>query len=157
MPHKPLRKKNTPADKLLRVMAFGTFDLVHAGHLDFFRQARALAKHVFLIVSLARDANVLRIKGRLPSHSESYRLKQIKKIPGVDKAVLGGKRAYFFHIRQQRPDVIALGYDQRDYVRELRRDLKQAGMRTRVVRLRPFRPNVYKTSLLRQNVVKYLK
>ena len=38
---------------MTRIMVFGTFDMIHAGHEDLFRQARALAKEPYLIVSVA--------------------------------------------------------------------------------------------------------
>ncbi|HEY4500387.1 MAG TPA: adenylyltransferase/cytidyltransferase family protein, partial [Candidatus Paceibacterota bacterium] len=45
-----------------RVMVFGTFDILHPGHLYFLRAAKKLGD--YLIVSLARDVNVRKIKGR---------------------------------------------------------------------------------------------
>ena len=39
-------------------MVFGTFDILHQGHLDFFKQARKLVANPFLVVSVARDVNV---------------------------------------------------------------------------------------------------
>ena len=41
-------------------MVFGTFDGLHKGHLNFFKQAKKLAQKSFLIVSIARDLNVLK-------------------------------------------------------------------------------------------------
>ena len=43
-----------------KVMVFGTFDGLHEGHLDFFRQAREYGD--YLIVAVARDVNVKKIK-----------------------------------------------------------------------------------------------
>src|SRR3989344_5946032 len=51
---------------MVRIMIFGTFDMLHEGHLDFFRQARSLAAGPHLIVSIARDASVARVKGAPP-------------------------------------------------------------------------------------------
>lgn len=151
-----MRRKLRPARPALqkRIMVFGTFDMVHKGHINFFKQARALADNPFLIVSVARDVNVARIKGRTPSVSEKLRRKNLALIPLVDKAVLGGKRKYFFHIKRQRPDVIALGYDQKEYVKELLRDIKTAGMKTKVVRLKAYKVKVYKSSLIKKNMLK---
>ena len=53
--------------KKIRIMVFGTFDGLHEGHLDFFKQARQLSKNPFLIVSIARDKNVKIIKKIFPS------------------------------------------------------------------------------------------
>jgi FAD synthetase len=41
---------------LTRVLATGTFDLLHPGHVYFLTQARALGDELFVIV--ARDSNV---------------------------------------------------------------------------------------------------
>ena len=53
------------------------------------------------------------------------------------------------HILQIRPDIIALGYDQSgEYVRHLEGDLGAAGLNTKVVRLKPYKPEIYKTAKL---------
>jgi len=49
-----------------KIMVFGTFDGLHKGHLNFFWQARKLAVDSFLVVSIARDKNVIKIKGKSP-------------------------------------------------------------------------------------------
>ena len=56
-----------------KVMVFGTFDILHPGHLNFFKQAREFGN--FLIAVIARDKTVLKIKGRLPKNNEKKRLK----------------------------------------------------------------------------------
>ena len=134
---------------MTRIMVFGTFDMIHAGHEDLFRQARALAKDPYLIVSLARDASVARIKGAQARHTEAERLEAVRAHALVDEAVLGDSVGYIEHIRRANPDFIALGYDQGgDYVDNLARDLAAAGLHPQIVRLQPFKPDVYKTSKL---------
>src|SRR3989338_9592532 len=112
-----LRKKR----KRVRVMVFGTFDLLHPGHLSFLRQAKALGD--FLIVSIARDANVKSIKGAAPLLRENDRRKLIANLAMVNKTVLGDKRGYLRHVLRQKPDIIALGYDQAAYVAQLKKDI----------------------------------
>lgn len=132
-------------------MVFGTFDVLHAGHEHFFVQARALAKEPYLIASVARDLVAVRIKGSSPRHHESERLATVAAHPLVDKAVLGDEVGYVRHIVEEKPDVIALGYDQHgEYVDHLEKDLEEAELLVRVVRLKPHRPDVYKTSKLEQ-------
>ncbi len=135
---------------LNQVMVFGTFDMVHQGHVNLFKQARKLVKNPFLIVSIARDKNVLKIKGHLPRKTQAERKLMVAKNPLVDKVVIGGSEDHLPHIIKERPDVIALGYDQVAYVRGLRTRLKEAGLKTLIVRLKPFKPKVYKTTLLQQ-------
>ncbi|MEY4747259.1 MAG: hypothetical protein RLZZ416_308 [Candidatus Parcubacteria bacterium] len=134
---------------MTRIMVFGTFDMVHEGHLDLFRQARALADDPYLIVSLARDPVVKRIKGAWPRRSEAEREALVGRNVLVDEVVLGQEDGYLEHILEARPDVIALGYDQEgEYVSNLEKDLKAAGATVRIVRLKPHKPELYKTSKL---------
>ncbi|MBI5470172.1 adenylyltransferase/cytidyltransferase family protein [Candidatus Kaiserbacteria bacterium] len=134
---------------MTRIMVFGTFDMIHAGHEDFFRQARALGAKPHLIVSVARDSAVEKIKGTKPKHSEDERLACIAAHPLIDEALLGDEEGYMEHIRAKAPDTIALGYDQEgEYVERLERDLHAEGLKIHVVRLLPYRSDVFKTSKL---------
>ncbi len=134
---------------MTRIMVFGTFDMVHEGHVDFFRQARSLAPEPHLIVSVARDAIVTRIKGNKPRRSESERCSLLRRNTLVDEVILGQGDGYIEHIEEAHPDIIALGYDQiGEYVSNLEKDLTNAGVKAKVVRLKAFRPETYKTSKL---------
>jgi len=133
-------------------MVFGTFDGVHKGHLDFFKQARKLAqnpKNSLLIVSVARDRNVLKIKGSSPALNEKKRITLIKKCKLVDKVVLSGVRNHIPHIIEEYPDIIALGYDQKAYIKNLKKDLKNKGLLVKIVRLKPYKEKIYKNNLLK--------
>src|SRR3989344_2880557 len=135
--------------KETRIMVFGTFDGLHRGHLDFFKQARKLAKKPFLIVSIARDRNVLKIKNKFPTQSEKKRMALVKKCKLVDKVVLSGIKNHIPHIIKERPDIIALGYDQRAYTKNLKKDLKSKNKKNlpiKIVRLKPYKEKIYKNS-----------
>ncbi len=134
---------------MTRIMVFGTFDILHEGHVDFLRQARSLAPDPYLIVSVARDVSVARVKGARPRHPENGRLAAVVRHELVDEGVLGDLEGYIAHIRANMPDIIALGYDQEgEYVENLEKDLQEAGLSTKVVRLAACKPEVYKTSKL---------
>lgn len=136
-----------------RIMVFGTFDMVHEGHINFFTQARALAADAHLIVSIARDSAVVRIKGMPARHTEIERMRTVEENPLVDEVVLGDEVGYIDHIKIAAPDVIALGYDQSgEYVARLESDLRGANLMAKVVRLKPYKPEVYKTSRLAHDV-----
>lgn len=133
----------------VNIMVFGTFDMIHEGHADLFRQARALAPNPYLIVSVARDKIAQRIKGIKPKNSEEVRRATVAEHGLVDEAVLGDKEGYIWHIRANTPDIIALGYDQEgEFVENLEKDLRKAGLKTHIVRLAAFKPGLYKTSKL---------
>ena len=130
-------------------MAFGTFDGLHEGHLHFFKQAKNFIKNSFLIVSIARDKNVLRIKGKYPDKNERARMALVKKCKLIDQVVLSGAEDHLPHIIKMRPDIITLGYDQKAYVPNLKKDLKNKGVLVRVVRLKPYKEKIYKNHLLK--------
>jgi len=131
-------------------MVFGTFDGVHKGHLNFFKQAKKLSKKSFLIASIARDVNVIKIKGKKPKFSEKERLILVKENRLIDRVILAGKNKYLLHILKEKPDIIALGYDQKAYVRELKNDLKNRSISIKIVRLKPYKKEVYKNHLLKK-------
>ncbi|MFH0828709.1 MAG: adenylyltransferase/cytidyltransferase family protein [Candidatus Kerfeldbacteria bacterium] len=139
------------------VLAFGTFDLLHKGHRSFLRQAKRLGTR--LVVVVGRDSTVLKLKRRNPVHSETERLTAVRKNAFVDRAVLALKDPAnrFALIKRLKPNVIALGYDQCHYTKNLARDLKKHGIRCTVVRLKPFIPSRYKSSLLRKTLARKRK
>jgi len=134
-----------------KIMVFGTFDGLHKGHLNFLKQAKNFIKNSFLIVSIARDKNVFKIKGEYPNLSERERMALVKKCKLVDQVVLGGLKDHIPHIARIHPEVIALGYDQKAYVKDLKKDLKNKGILVKVVRLKPYKEHIYKNHLLRND------
>lgn len=137
----------------VKIMVFGTFDGLHKGHINFFKQARKLSNQSFLIVSVARDKNVKKIKGKIPEFKEKERLAFVKNSKLVDKAILAGLQDHFPHILKEKPEIIALGYDQKDYVKNLKKDLKNKGLKIKIVRLKPYKEHVYKNHLLKKRRV----
>jgi cytidyltransferase-like protein len=131
------------------IMVFGTFDYVHEGHLDFFKQAKALSEDAYLVVSIARDVNVEKIKGTAPKFSEQERLAAVEQTGLADEVVLGSVDNYLGHILSYKPDIIALGYDQRAYTDKLTDDLKGVGLAPQIIRLKPYFPEKYKSSLFK--------
>lgn len=128
-----------------RVLAFGTFDVLHVGHLKFFQAAKRLGTE--LVVVVARDWIVERVKGRRPYFGEKERLELVSALRPVDKAVLGCEGNRYEVIRRFRPDVVALGYDQKEDVKVLRAKLDGMGLaKTRIVRLKPFAVHRHKSA-----------
>lgn len=126
----------------IKVMCFGTFDGLHLGHLSYFKQAKVLGD--YLIVIVARDKTVQKIKNKLPIQNEKTRLKNIKKIKIINQAVLGQLKNKFEIIKKYNPDIICLGYDQEVDLKELRKIFKK-----QIIRLKPYKKHIYKSSLLR--------
>ena len=116
---------------MTRVLATGTFDLLHPGHIYFLTHARALGDELFVIV--ARDLNVTH-KPK-PIVSEEQRLEMVNALKMVDKALLGSEKDMFEPLKQIRPDIITLGYDQYFNTDFLEKELAKRGLPAKVVRI----------------------
>ena len=127
-----------------RVLCCGTFDHLHPGHESFLQQAAELGDE--LVVIVARDENVTRLKGRPPSQNEDLRRSAVAGVDCVAQARLGHRGANLLRVvGEVAPDVIALGYDQRPPA-----GLAEAFPRCRIAVLEPFCPDRYKSSLMRE-------
>lgn len=129
------------------ILVFGTFDVFHYGHLQFLKQAKKLGD--YLTVVIARDENVIKIKKRKPFHTEKERKEIIESLKIVDKAVLGDKKDVYKVIKEEKPNVIVLGYDQNTFVDKLEDYLKKEEINSIIVRLKPFKENRLKSRLIK--------
>ena len=77
------------------------------------------------------------------------RLKTVAALSMVTKAVLGNHEDKYHVIRKWKPDVIALGYDQFVFTQNLNKIIIDLGLSTQIVRLMPYSPQIYKSSLIR--------
>ena len=132
-----------------RVMVFGAFDGFHPGHLNFLKQAKKYGD--YLIVVVARDQRVKKVKGCLPKKSEKERLKEIKRQKLVNLVLLGQKKNPYQIIKKVRPDVICLGYDQKIFTQDLPRFLKETGLKTKIYRLKPYKEKIYHSSIINKS------
>lgn len=119
---------------MVRVLATGTFDILHPGHLLYLSEARALGDELYVIV--ARDSMV-KHKPK-PIVPEEQRLAMVAALRMVDKAVLGSETDMFEPLREIKPDIIALGENQHFNEKELEEQLKVHGINAKVVRIQSF-------------------
>ncbi len=131
-----------------KVMLFGTFDILHKGHENLFKQARKYGD--FLIACVARDKNVKNFKGCFPFFKEKQRLLNLKKSQWPDRVCLGDKKNFLKPILRHKPDIICLGYDQKIPVKELRKKLKGKKLNIKFIKLKSFKSYLYKSSILRK-------
>jgi FAD synthetase len=134
----------------IRVMAFGTFDVLHPGHVSYLQQAKELGDE--LVVVIARDITVEKIKGRKSVFSEEGRKYLVDALSCVDRTVMGhdyivDKTAI---VKEVNPDIIALGYDQRPSEEALQKELSAVGWNGKIIRLQSKNPEQFKTSKLRE-------
>ncbi|MGP8321470.1 MAG: adenylyltransferase/cytidyltransferase family protein [Methanosarcinaceae archaeon] len=118
-------------DILTRVLATGTFDLLHPGHVLYLSEARALGDDLYVIV--ARDS-MINHKPK-PIIQEGQRLTMVNSLKIVDKAILGSENDMFEPLKDIKPDIVAIGYDQNYNIGILEANLKEHGFDTKVVRI----------------------
>lgn len=116
---------------MTRILATGTFDILHPGHLYFLEQAKALGDELYVIIS--RDVNVRHKPA--PVIPEKQRLEMVGALKPVDHAVLGSLTDYFEPIASIQPDIIVLGFDQKFKEKDLEEELNKHGFSSKVIRL----------------------
>ena len=116
---------------MIRVVATGTFDILHPGHLWYLEESAKLGDELFVIV--ARDANI-RHKPR-PVIPEEQRRVMVEALKPVTHAVLGDLEDMFRPIREIKPDIITLGCNQHFDPETLTKALEKQDILTRVVRI----------------------
>ena len=114
-----------------RVVATGTFDILHPGHLYYLSESKKLGDELWVIV--ARDANV-KFKPR-PIVPEEQRRAMIAALKPVDHAILGDPDDMFRPIEEIRPDIITLGFNQYFNEEKLKNQLKERNLPAQVVRI----------------------
>ncbi len=106
------------------VIIFGVFDSIHDGHREFISQAKDKGGELVAIV--ARDKDVLELKGKLPKHNEVRRLEEVLSIDAVGSAFLGDEeRGTYSLLKQIKPDIIFLGYDQTDLFNDIKKKIEE--------------------------------
>ncbi len=125
---------------MVRVLATGTFEILHPGHLLYLEEAKKLGDELFVIVG--RDVNVKKRK-RMPIIPEEQRLKMVSALKVVDKAMLGSEKDMYEPLYSIKPDIIAIGYDQDFDERELERELRERGFNSKVIRIKKHNLNAF--------------
>jgi FAD synthetase len=117
----------TGGSPMTRIMAVGVFDLLHAGHLHYLEQAKALGDHLTVVV--AHDDTVRKRKHE-PVTGQELRRRMIEGLKPVDQAIIGNppEVPIFDILPQVNPDIIALGYDQEHAVDKIQSKLDDAGL-----------------------------
>ena len=128
-------------------MVFGVFDRLHEGHRSFLAQAWAHGDE--LIVIVARDEVVRRLKQKRPHESQDIRISKLKMLEEVSAAALGDEnQGTYTVIAQYNPDVICVGYDQDGLHDDLMARIEREELpKKSIVRLYPYKPETYHSSL----------
>ena len=119
----------------MKVVATGVFDIIHIGHAHFLNAAKEYGDNLTVIV--ANDATVRKMKGE-PILSDERRAEVVLQLKPVNEVVIGRTGDMLDIIVEDiKPDIIALGFDQRLFTRrELEEKLLERGLEVKVIRLK---------------------
>jgi FAD synthetase len=133
-----------------KVMAFGTFDVLHPGHLSYLRQSKAWGDYLVVVVST--DAHAFKVKGKKPVFCQDSRAQLVRSLRFVDEVALGLEGNYFDIVSEFKPNVVSLGYDHEQNEHELEIELKKIGVNSRIVRCDPFNEKEFKSSIFKKKI-----
>jgi len=132
------------------VLAFGTFDILHPGHLSYLKQAKELGER--LVVVVATDSNVQKLKGEKPVNDEEHRKELVEALSIVDEALVGFEDDMIKSVEKVNPEVVALGYDQFGDEEKLRKIFEERGIKAQIKRMKPFKEELYKSSKIKKKL-----
>ncbi len=133
-----------------RIATFGVFDIIHSGHVIFLERCKNLEKDSELIVVISRDKTVLKERVRKPVMTEEERKKIVESLKPVNEVILGNEGPDKLKIVEEiKPDIIILGYDQKWDERKLENDLRERGLKVKVIRLKKY-GDINSTSIKRK-------
>jgi FAD synthetase len=122
------------------VLASGTFDLLHLGHVKFLEEAKEQGgDNAELIVIVARDSTVISRKEKKPIMPEDQRRALVESLKVVDEAILGWKDFSIEKVIDRiNPDVIAIGYDQDGIEKEVKKAIRENNVRIKIAKIGRF-------------------
>ena len=95
------------------VFTNGCFDILHAGHVAYLEQSRALGK--YLVVGLNSDESVRRLKGdSRPINCQEDRKRVLLALRCVDAVYIFDEDTPYGLIKRVKPDIITKGGDYRE-------------------------------------------
>ena len=147
------RLTNLGRKQISVVLTGGTFDILHVGHLFTFNQSILLGD--VLVVVLATDKNVQKLKNHTPTNSQEDRVELVAHVKSVDAAILGDEHDFMKIMDLVQPDIITVGYDQKHDEKELYDTISSKGhSHVKIVRLQKH-VSGKSTSKIVQEIIKH--
>lgn len=142
------------ANRMKKILTFGTFDVLHEGHKNLFKQMLDLSEDSLLYIIVSTDDNVFKLKKRKTiqtcTQRRSYirkffrKLKVLKRVSVIEENFTNP----FKHIIEINPDIIVLGYDQHWDNILTKRYLQNNMQLPEIIRAEAHAPSIFKSSLL---------
>ena len=120
-------------DSLKIVLAGGVFDIIHPGHIYTLNTAKKFGD--VLVVVVATDNTAVKMKKRVPLHTQEQRQELVNSLSMVDLCLVGQEDDIFKTVKHVKPQIIALGYDQVHQEQFITEGCKKIGLNAKVARL----------------------
>ena len=130
------------------VLAGGVFDIIHPGHIHTLNAAKALGD--VLVVAIATDKTAQKMKKRTPLHNQELRCELVSCLSMVDKAVIGHEDDIFKTVKEIKPNIIVLGYDQIHQEKFIDEGCKRINLNVEIVRLQSPVPELSSSEIEKQ-------
>jgi len=142
------------------VLASGTFDLLHFGHVKYLEEAKkAGGENAELIVIVARDSTVEKRKGKRPVMPEDQRRALVESLKVVDEALLGYEEFDISKVVEKiKPDIIAVGHDQAGIEREVRKAMAEKNLNIQIIKIGRFgKEELNSSSKIKRKIIESFK
>jgi len=140
------RKKLSVSKKI--VLAGGVFDIIHPGHIHTLNAAKALGD--VLVVAIATDKTAQKMKKRPPLHNQELRRELVSCLSMVDIAMIGHEEDIFETVKEVKPNIIVLGYDQVHQDKFIADGCKRINLDVEIVRLQSPVPELSSSDIERK-------
>ena len=141
--------------KVHNVFVSGCYDIIHAGHIQFFKEAKRLGKK--LTVCIPSDEVLYLYKNRRPSIPIEHKIEILKNLPFVNKVVIGSNTKdvglnFRDIIKNELPDILIVTED--DTFKNKKQSLcKQLGIEYKVLPKTPPKFKSISTSSIINNIL----
>jgi len=153
-------RRKTVKKKGKVVLASGTFDLIHLGHVKYLEEAKkAGGKNAKLIVIVATDSTAEKRKRGKPVMPEEHRRALVESLRVVDKAILGYESFDMGKVIEEiKPDIIAVGHDQDDIEVKVKEAVAKRKLNIKVVKIERFgKPELNSSLKIKRKITQLYK
>lgn len=139
----------------MKVFVSGTYDILHAGHVQFFKEAKALGD--YLIVSFCSSKNLLLYKGRTSAIPDDNKKILLESIRYIDKVIVGNGNGGVWDFIEafivEKPDLLVVTEDDK-YSNEKRKFCEEYNVQFIILPKTPPLATPISTSEIRINILK---
>ena len=130
------------------VLAGGVFDIIHPGHIHTLNAAKALGD--VLVVAIATDKTAQKMKKRPPLHNQELRRELVNCLSMVDRTIIGHEDDIFETVKEIKPNIIVLGYDQVHQEKFIDDGCKRINLNIEIVRLQSPVPDLSSSEIQKE-------